>query len=88
MKISLVPVQGGLSFYAEPQHHHATAMSTATSTATASRLAGTRRQLGASTMPKAPFASSMSNSSELKHRIDRSGSPITDRPIASSFHGL
>jgi hypothetical protein len=45
----------GLSFYAEPQHHHARA--------TVGRLAGGRRQLGASTMPKAPFASSISNSS-------------------------
>jgi drug/metabolite transporter (DMT)-like permease len=40
----------GLSFYAEPQHHHA-------------RATGGRRQPGASTMPKAPFASSISNSS-------------------------
>ena len=43
----------GLSFYAEPQHHHAVVRS---------RLVARRPQLGASTMPKAPFASSMSNS--------------------------
>ena len=44
----------GLSFYAEPQHHHARA--------TSSRRTDGRSQLGASTMPKAPFASSVSNS--------------------------
>jgi drug/metabolite transporter (DMT)-like permease len=45
----------GLSFYAEPQHEHAAA-------ARRDRLLARRPQLGASTMPKAPFASSVSNS--------------------------
>jgi drug/metabolite transporter (DMT)-like permease len=45
----------GLSFYAEPQHHHAVATRR-------HRFVAGKPQLGASTMPNAPFASSMSNS--------------------------